>query len=207
MTPPERFSRGSPDLRARSARGSTMEAGAKVYYPDPAEAYLVATVKHVAGLGADAELTLVPEKGGELKKVAKECSEADLKSLDGVPDMQQMDSLTEASLLGCLRVRYLKGEIYSAVGETLLAMNPFSVRFPPAAPLSFAHAHARAQSARRCVRSRAADVLSRGVTTPRFLHASSGCLEALHAPEHESGGGGERRPAIGVVRAAPLPPR
>ena len=49
-----------------------MEAGAKVYYPDPAEAYLVATVKHVAGLGADAELTLVPEKGGELKKVAKE---------------------------------------------------------------------------------------------------------------------------------------
>ena len=80
-----------------------MEAGAKVYYPDPAEAYLVATVKHVAGLGADAELTLVPEKGGELKKVAKECSEADLKSLDGVPDMQQMDSLTEASLLGCLR--------------------------------------------------------------------------------------------------------
>ena len=61
-----------------------MEAGAKVYYPDPAEAYLVATVKHVAGLGADAELTLVPEKGGELKKVAKECSEADLKSLDGV---------------------------------------------------------------------------------------------------------------------------
>ena len=126
MTPPERFSRGSPDLRARSARGSTMEAGAKVYYPDPAEAYLVATVKHVAGLGADAELTLVPEKGGELKKVAKECSEADLKSLDGVPDMQQMDSLTEASLLGCLRVRYLKGEIYSAVGETLLAMNPFS---------------------------------------------------------------------------------
>jgi myosin-6 len=154
-----------------------MEAGAKVYYPDPAEAYLVATVKHVAGLGADAELTLVPEKGGELKKVAKECSEADLKSLDGVPDMQQMDSLTEASLLGCLRVRYLKGEIYSAVGETLLAMNPFSDVSKLYTPAIMKAAHRGAARARARARDVGAPMTS---SPPRNRRAR--CAASSTAP-------------------------
>ena len=82
-----------------------MEVGARVYIADPNDAFVLATVKHVAGLGADAEITLTLEKGGETKKPKKECIEADPRSIDGVPDMQQIDSLNEASLLGCRVMR------------------------------------------------------------------------------------------------------
>ena len=103
-----------------------LKVGAKVYIQDEAEAFLEADVVKVDGLGADAEVQL--KVGAASKTVkGKDVIEADPKALAGVPDMQQMDLFTEASLLGCLRVRYQKSEIYSAVGETILAMNPFKV--------------------------------------------------------------------------------
>jgi len=39
--------------------------------------------------------------------------------------MTELDELNHASVLRNLYTRFLKGEIYTYVGETLLAVNPF----------------------------------------------------------------------------------
>ena len=41
--------------------------------------------------------------------------------------MTELDELNHASVLRNLYTRYLKDEIYTYVGETLLAVNPFKL--------------------------------------------------------------------------------
>lgn len=45
---------------------------------------------------------------------------------EGVPDMSKLAHLSEASLLSTLRTRYKRHEIYTSVGPTLIALNPYS---------------------------------------------------------------------------------
>jgi len=50
----------------------------------------------------------------------------DTEAEEGVPDMSKLTHLSEASLLVTLRKRYQRHEIYTCVGPTLLALNPYA---------------------------------------------------------------------------------
>ena len=53
---------------------------------------------------------------------------------EGLQDMIEIDELNHATILYNLYRRYIKDEIYTYVGPTLLAVNPFknmSAKFPP----------------------------------------------------------------------------
>ena len=52
----------------------------------------------------------------------------------GIPDMIEIDELNHATILWNLHQRYMQDDIYTYVGPTLLAVNPYknmSHKFPP----------------------------------------------------------------------------
>lgn len=44
---------------------------------------------------------------------------------EGIPDMMELNELNHATLLYNMRQRYLRNEIFTFVGPTLLIINPF----------------------------------------------------------------------------------
>ena len=57
-----------------------------------------------------------------------------LSAEQGIKDMIEIDELNHATILYNLYKRYVNDEIYTYVGPTLLAVNPFkdmSAKFPP----------------------------------------------------------------------------
>jgi len=53
---------------------------------------------------------------------------------NGIPDMIEIDELNHATILWNLHQRYMNDDIYTYVGPTLLAVNPYknmNHKFPP----------------------------------------------------------------------------
>eukprot|EP00966_Prymnesium_polylepis_P095270 2206593-Prymnesium_polylepis.1 len=99
-----------------------------VFVPHSTDAYVVAKVVSCKGFGADANLVVSPEGGGNVQVPKEEVgivAEVDPLAMQGAPDMVKFSNLTEAALLQNLRVRYARDDIYSAAGSILISVNPF----------------------------------------------------------------------------------
>jgi myosin heavy subunit len=71
---------------------------------------------------------LVKTSDGQLHKISDRRKLVPLtapEDYDGVPDVLHLPSITEASLLHTLRVRYNRDEIYTSAGPILMSVNPY----------------------------------------------------------------------------------
>jgi myosin heavy subunit len=119
---------------------SSFAPGDSVWVQDAEECFLPATVsatgKNKDGKGT-MQVQLIEGKDGVSKrdstrqvreldaKASLACLPLDPQSLEGVDDMVLLNDLNEASLLHNVRERFLKDQIYTNVGDILVAVNPF----------------------------------------------------------------------------------
>ena len=110
------------------ASGGQWPENAQVFVPDDEDAYILVTVVSCRGFGPQAEL-IVKRANGATQKVPpallEQVAESDPLAIAGADDMVKFASLTEATLLHNLRVRYARDSIYSAAGSILISVNPF----------------------------------------------------------------------------------
>ena len=93
-------------------------------YDDKAEeAYYRGRVIAVGKEEVEAEVT---GQDGRTKVSIQDVFAVDTEAEDGAPDLSKLSHLSEAALLSTLRHRYRRHDIYTNVGPTLIALNPYS---------------------------------------------------------------------------------
>ena len=97
-----------------------LKAGAKILVPHPSEGFVGATVE-----SAGAEIKCQADDGERLTVDAKKVAESDEKAFEGVADLTSLDVLNEATVVHTLRLRHKQQQVYSAVGDVLISVNPF----------------------------------------------------------------------------------
>jgi myosin heavy subunit len=104
------------------------DGGQWVWAPDEEAAFLPGKVKTSFKSGEAGVVIL--EDGEELPLTAaqtKDLLKMDIQSLSSVDDMVAMNDLNEPAILHNLRVRFKQNQIYTAVGQILVSVNPFKL--------------------------------------------------------------------------------
>jgi myosin heavy subunit len=107
---------------------SSFEPGDAVWIPDTEHCFLPAIVNATSNKGGETiQVKLV--EGAAVRdldaKSTKACMTMDMQSLKGVADLVLLNDLNEASLLHNVRERFGQDQIYTNVGDILVAVNPF----------------------------------------------------------------------------------
>ncbi|CAK0813139.1 unnamed protein product [Prorocentrum cordatum] len=88
----------------------------------PTEGWLPGRVDSVDG----GQLLVVDDEGGQFEIQQDQARPVDEACLQGVPDLLSLGDYNEGALLHNVRVRYLRDEIYTCIGEPILiSVNPF----------------------------------------------------------------------------------
>ena len=120
--------------------------GDKVLAPDDRHGFVLATVEEV---DEDGLLRCATAAGDTVRVRRAAAVAADPLALEGCAQLASLSVLEEATLCHALRVRFGRGDIYAAVGDVLLSVNPYepqrlaSAEFGAAAMAAFVDADER----------------------------------------------------------------
>ena len=105
---------------------TSIEIDSTVWLPDDEDMFLPGTVKSIDGDNAVVAIINSPDDE-EVTTPLKTLKICDPSSLNSCEDMTQVNDLNEMTILHNLRMRFKKQNIYTSVGQILVAVNPFQL--------------------------------------------------------------------------------